>query len=348
MSGISICAKVGIENIQIGVYPTLDERHALKPLKQNFIAALKKAGSPCNATNGGEIRVFSDEHRRRLMKLARLQESAETLAKMSVIRASSDATRAKLALKLFDHHMGSSQPLLQVVMPDETRKAEDWRGQCRKAKIPGDAAKNELQPERREVHARVHRCWTIGIKASYQTQSCRTTGGVMRDDLGMRFVRVLIEYAPGNRWPAAIKVWAASTPARCSGAAQQAHRKMTMRSMARFTLNVRPLTRCLKCSVHRTILQLHARNLNAGVWSSPGRWLTRGRAIILMEACNSLITPFSAENECLTTAVKNLLFFVVGTRLLKPTQVTRLFYACSIGLNYAAMCQLPDCLHGTH
>jgi hypothetical protein len=43
--------------------------------------------------------------------------------------------------------------------------------------------------------------------------------------------------------------------------------------------------------VHRTILQLHARNLNAGVavWSSPRLPVDpEERAIILMEACNSL------------------------------------------------------------
>jgi hypothetical protein len=170
-----ICAKVGIENIQIGVYPTLDERHALA-VEVQMIAALKKAGFIlCNATNGGESgsgRVFSDEHRRRLSEAGKgFKKSAETLAKMSAAskgRVKSDATRAKLASKtLSDHHKAA---LLAAITgrscSDETKRkigaANAGRPKSPETLQKMSAARKGVKSTPEAIAKR-----TIGIKASW-------------------------------------------------------------------------------------------------------------------------------------------------------------------------------------
>jgi hypothetical protein len=56
----------------------------------------------------------------------------------------------------------------------------------------------------------------LGSRPIDQTQSCRTTGGVMRDDLGMMLrSRFDEDVRAWHRWTSGYLMWAASTPARC-------------------------------------------------------------------------------------------------------------------------------------
>jgi hypothetical protein len=98
-----VLEKVGYENVLVGVYPTIDEKHALYG-ELFLIASLKKAGFRlCNLTNGGESnagRVVTDEHRKKLSLAGTgFKKSPETLAKMRAAnlgRKVSEATKEKM------------------------------------------------------------------------------------------------------------------------------------------------------------------------------------------------------------------------------------------------------------
>ena len=85
-----VCKKIGIKNVIIKAYQTVDERHALAAENQ-LILALKRAGiTLCNLSNGGEVGSggrFSEEHRRKLSEAGKgFKKSPETLEKMRIAR----------------------------------------------------------------------------------------------------------------------------------------------------------------------------------------------------------------------------------------------------------------------
>ena len=94
-----VCKKIGIANVIIKAYQTVDERHALAAENQ-LILALKRAGiTLCNLSNGGEVgsgRCFSEEHRRRLSEAGKgFKKSPETLEKMRIAKIGIKHTEAR-------------------------------------------------------------------------------------------------------------------------------------------------------------------------------------------------------------------------------------------------------------
>ena len=94
-----ICKKIGIENVVVNAYTTVDERHALA-VERQLILAIRRAGHVlCNLTDGGDNesgREFTDEHRKRLSEAGKgFKKSPETLEKMR---------RSHIGIKLSEAH----------------------------------------------------------------------------------------------------------------------------------------------------------------------------------------------------------------------------------------------------
>ena len=94
-----VCKKIGIKNVIIKAYQTIDERHALAAENQ-LILSLKRAGIIlCNLSNGGEVGSggrFSEEHRRRLSEAGKgFKKSPETLEKMRIAKIGIKHTEAR-------------------------------------------------------------------------------------------------------------------------------------------------------------------------------------------------------------------------------------------------------------